>query len=63
MHNAALEWIHRVIGNLVRTFNISQTYVDKDDLWTGILSIATFAIISTTNSQICYSTGQLIYWP
>ena len=31
MSNAILERIHQVLGNLVRTYNIYQTYVDKDD--------------------------------
>ena len=32
MYNAVLERVHQVLGNLVRTFNIStQTYVDKND--------------------------------
>ena len=29
--NAILERINQVLVNLVRTFNITQTYVDKDD--------------------------------
>ena len=52
MFNAALERIHRVIENLVRVLNIStQTYVDKNDPWTGNLDAAAFAIISTTNGK------------
>ena len=45
MSNAVLERIHQVLGNTIRTFNISnQTYVDKNKPWTGILSAAAFAI-------------------
>ena len=29
--NAVLERIHHVLGNLLRNFNIQQTYVDKND--------------------------------
>ena len=61
MSNAVLEQIHQVLGNLVRTSNISQTYVDKNYLWTGILAVAAFAIRSTTNRQKNYSPGQLIF--
>ena len=43
----------------MRTRNINQTYVDKDDPWSGILSAA--AIPSTTNSLKGYSTGQLLF--
>ena len=42
--NAILEQIHQVIGNLVRTCNITQTYVDKDDPWLVIFSAAEFFI-------------------
>ena len=61
MSNTVLESIHQVLGNLVRNFNIStQTYVDENDLWKGILSAAAFGICSTTNRQNYYSPGQLI---
>ena len=62
MSNAALERIHQVLVNLVRTFKIyTQTYVDKDDPWTGILVAAAFAICSTTNKKFFYSPGKLIF--
>ena len=61
MLNAILEQIHQVIENLVRNFNIQQTYVDKNDSWTGVLAAAAFATRSTTNRQKGYSTGQLIF--
>ena len=62
MSNAVLERIHQVLGNLVRTFNIStQTYVDEDYLWTGILAAAEFEITWTNNSQKGYSPGQFIF--
>ena len=50
MSNAVWERIHQVLGNIVRTFNISaQTYVDEDEPWTGILAAAEFAIIPKKN--------------
>ena len=62
MYNSVLERIHQALGNLVQTFNISnQTYVGENYLWTGILSVAAFAIRSTTNRQNIYSPGQLIF--
>ena len=48
MSNKILERIQQVLGNLVRNFNIQQTYVDKNDPWTGILAAAAFAIRSKT---------------
>ena len=61
MCNAILERIHQVLGKIVRTFNIQQTYVDKNDPWTGILAAAAFAISSTTNRQKGYSPGQFVF--
>ena len=61
MSNAILERNHQVLGNIVRTFNIQQTYVDENDLWTGILAASAFSIRSTTNKQKGYSPGQLIF--
>ena len=61
MSNAVLELIHQVLGNLVRTCNITQTYVDKDDPWSGILAAEAFTILSTTNVMKGYSPGQLIF--
>ena len=61
MFNAILERIYQVLENLLRTFNIQHTYVDKNDLWTGILDAVAFVICSTTNRQRGYSPGQLIF--
>ena len=61
MSNALLEGIHQVLGNLVRNFNISQTYIDKNDPWTGILAAAAFVICSTINGIKGYSTSQLVF--
>ena len=36
--NVTLEQVYKVIGNIVRTYNIAETYVGKDDPWLGILS-------------------------
>ena len=46
-YSAISERIHQVIGNQVRTYNIKETYVEKDDSWSGFLSVAAFAIFST----------------
>ena len=54
--NVILERIHQVLGSLVRTCNITRTYVDKDDPWPLILAAAEFSVISTTNSP-----GQLVF--
>ena len=52
MSNTVLERIHQALGNLIRTFKISNhTYFDKNDPWTGILDASTFAIFSATNRE------------
>ena len=47
--NAILERIHQVLGKLVRTCNITQTYDDKYDPWLRILVAEGFEICSTKN--------------
>ena len=61
MSNSVLEHIHQVLGLLVRTFNIYQTYPDKNDPWTVILTAAVFEICSTTDRKKGYSLGQLLF--
>ena len=48
-YDAILKQIHQVIGNLVLTCNITQTYDDKDDPWSGILAAGEFLILPRTN--------------
>ena len=60
--NAVLERINQVLGNLVQNFNIStQTYIDKNDPWAGILATAEFSIYSTNNREKGYILVQLIF--
>ena len=35
--------IHQALGNLVRTYNLQETYVDDADPWMGVLEAATAA--------------------
>ena len=42
--NAILKWIHQFLGNIVRNFNIKETYVDKDEPRSVILAAEAFAI-------------------
>ena len=39
-YNEILEQIHQVIGNLVHTFNIRETYVEEENTWLDILAAA-----------------------
>ena len=45
--NSILEWIHQILGNLVRTFNTKDTYVYEDGPWLENLEAAVFTILST----------------
>ena len=42
--NVIIHIIHKVLGNLVQTYNIQETYVDDADLWMGILEASVFAV-------------------
>ena len=46
-YNTILEWIHSVIGTLIWTYNIEDTYIDKDDPWSGISEAKAFSVHST----------------
>ena len=64
--NAILEQIHQVLGNLLRNFNIKETYiketyVDEDDPWSVILASSAFTICSTTNRLKIYTPVQLVF--
>ena len=61
MSNTVLEQIQQVLGNLVRNFDISQTYVDKNYPWTVILSAAAFPIRSTNSRLKGCSPLQLVF--
>ena len=45
--NSILERVHKVIGNMIRTFNLQENYLDEDDPWKGILAATAFAVRST----------------
>ena len=55
-----MEITHSFLGNLLWTYNINVTYVEKDEQWLGILLATLFAIISTGNILKVYTPGQLI---
>ena len=59
--NAILEQIHQVLGNIVRTYNIKETYLDKDEPWFVILAAAAFITFSTENRLKCYIPSQLLF--
>ena len=38
--NATIDRIYQILGNLVRTYNLQETYVDNAEPWIGILAAA-----------------------
>ena len=47
---AIVERIHQVLGNLLRTYKLQETYADEADPWMGILAASAFALRSTYHS-------------
>ena len=59
--NATIERIHQVLGNLVRTYNLQEIYVDDADPFMGILNRAAFTVQSTYHRKKGKSPGQLVF--
>ena len=59
--NVILKQIHQVLDNLVRTYNIKDTYIDQDCPWYEILAAATFTIFSTAKMLKGCSLVQLLF--
>jgi hypothetical protein len=59
--NSIVERVHQVIGNIIRTFELQDNYLDEDDPWKGILSATAFAIRSTYHTTLQKTPGQLVF--
>jgi len=59
--NAIVERVHQVIGNIIRTFELEDNYLDEEDPWKGILSATAFAVRSTFHTTLNQSPGQLVF--
>ena len=59
--NATIEIIHQVLGNLVRTNILQETYVDDSDPWMGILAAAAFAVQSAYHRTQVNIPGYLVF--
>ena len=58
--NAIVEWIHQVIGNIIRTFELESNYLNEEDPWTGILTATAFAVRSTYRTTLKKAPNQLV---
>ena len=45
--NVTMEQVHQVLGNIVRTYNLQETYVDDAEPCMGILATEDFSVRST----------------
>ena len=59
--NAIVERVHQVIGNIIRTFELENNYLDEVDPWKGILSATAFAVRSTFHTTLRSTPGQLVF--
>ena len=58
--NSIIGWIHQVLHNLFRNFELDKSYVNEDDTWKRILAAADFAVrytFHTTKKQITWPTS------
>jgi hypothetical protein len=59
--NAIVERVHKVIGNIIHTFDLQDNYLDEDDPWKGILSANAFTVWSTYHATLQEAPGQLVF--
>ncbi len=59
--NAIVERIHQVLGNMIRSFELENHYLDEDDPWKGLLTAAAFAIRATMHTTLQKTPGQLVF--
>jgi transposase InsO family protein len=59
--NAIIERVHQTIGNISRTFQVQDNYLDEDDPWEGILAATMFAIRATYHTTLQATSSQLVF--
>jgi Integrase zinc binding domain len=59
--NAIIERVHQTLGNVIRTFQVHDAYLDEDDPWSGILAAAMFAIRATVHTTLQATPSQLVF--
>ena len=58
-YNAIIERIHQTIGNIIRTFNVSN--IANNDPWSGILAATMFAVRAPYHTTLQASPMQLVF--
>ena len=59
--NSIIERIHQTIGNVIRTFQVHDSYLDEDDPWSGILAAVMFAVRATYHTTLKATPSQLVF--
>jgi hypothetical protein len=59
--NAIVERVHQVLGNIIRTFELEDHYLDQDDPWAGLFAATAFAVRSTYHTTLQKTPGQLVF--
>ena len=57
--NEIIKRIHQTIGNIIRTFDVSNTV--NNDPWSGILAATMFAVRATYHTTLQASPMQLVF--
>ena len=57
--NAIILRIHQTIGNIIRTFDVSN--IVNNDLWSGIRAATLFAVHTTYHTTLQASLMQLLF--
>ena len=57
--NKMIERIHQTIGNIIRTFDVSN--IANNDPWSGILAATMFAVRATSHTTLQVYTMQLVF--
>ena len=51
--NAIIERIHQTIGNMIRTFEITETDVDENDPWINVQYASSKAVADCSDLKLC----------
>ena len=57
--NAIIKRIHQTIGNIIRTFDVSN--IVNNDPWSGILAATMFSVRATYHTTLQASPTQLVF--
>ena len=51
----------QVIANLISKFDLQNTYLDKNETWSGILAATEFLVLSTYHTMLQVTSVQLVF--